>query len=250
MAANKLSKYEIVECVITGHAPYGLIIQSASGERGYIDSGDISDGPLEPKDWPTVGQAITGVAMSYLRDGRLVVSARPSDVALVRSAADIQTTMDAWARLCRADEEYTKAVHSLVTSEDVMAVLRWALSRSQLSSEPGVALRALAGAASGMLLEVMDDVVSLVVEGNHPDEARRAIAAVGPRATTPVLVRVVDSLLADTELNVQEYSRLAETLRDLGAERPLDKVIDAMLGSGDPGVRAAGKLFRASRASP
>jgi hypothetical protein len=249
VTANKISKYDIVEGIITGHAPYGLIIESASGVRGYIDSGDISDRSLEPEDWPEVGQAITGVLISHLRDGRLVVSARPSDVALVRSSSDVRVGMDAWARLCRADEEYTKAINSLATSDDVKVVLRWALSRSQLSSEPGVALRALANAPSGLLLGVIDGIVSLIVEDNHADEARHAIAAVGSRMSAPILLRVVDSLLAESELNLQEYSRLAEALRDLGAERPLDKVIGAMLRADNPSIRAAGQQFEESRAN-
>lgn len=244
MDANKVSKYDIVECVITGRAPYGLTIESASRKHGYIDSGDISDRPLEPEDWPAVGQAITAVAISHLRDGRLVLSARPSDVDLVRSATDIQAAMVAWARLCRADEEYTAAEDSLVALDDAKAVLRWALSRSRLSSEPRVALRALASAPSGLLLEIMDVVVGLVIEDNHPDEAFRAIAAIGPRLSAPVLSRVVDSLLAESDLNVQELSRLADMLISLGADRLLDKVIDTMLRSDDPGARAAGELFR------
>lgn len=248
MAVNKISKYDIIECIVTGHAPYGLIIESASGGSGYIDSGDISDRPVERKDWPTVGDAITGVVMSSLRDGRLVVSMRPSDLVLVRSASDIQAAMDAWARLRRADEEYTKAIDALVASDDANAVLLWALSRSKLSPEPGIALRTLANAASGLLLEVMDKVVRLVVEDNHPDEARHAIAAVGSQVSTAVLSRVVDSLLAESKLSVQEYSRLTDLLRRLDAGRALDKVIDTMLKSDDANVHTAGKILRTSRA--
>jgi hypothetical protein len=236
-------KYELIECNVVAHASYGLIIESTSGERGYIDTADIGDTPLERKDWPSVGRTITGVAIGYRRDGRLVISARPSDIALVRAAVDIQGTMNEWARLRRADEEYTRAKDSMTTSDDAEVVLRWALSRSRLSPEPGVALRALANAPSSLLLELIDEVVRLVVEDNHSDEARRAIAVM-PRVSTPTLLRVLAPMLAESQLNVQEYYRLAELLDNIGADQALDKVINTMLTAEDPNVREAGEALR------
>jgi hypothetical protein len=182
-----------------------------------------------------------------LRDGRIVVSARPSDVTLARSAIDIQSTMTKWSKMRHADEEYTRQSDALVTSEDAGATLRWALSQFPLSLEVGVALRVLTNSPSWLLLEVIEEVVRLAAEGDHPDEIRRVIAAAG-QSVSYALLSAVNSMLASSKMTLQQYSRLAELLKDVGADQALNRVIDVMLTSEDAGIHAAGKAFRMSGA--
>jgi hypothetical protein len=49
-------RYDIVDCVVLGHGPYGLLIESEDGERGFVDSSYITDTPGEP--WPEKGQRL------------------------------------------------------------------------------------------------------------------------------------------------------------------------------------------------
>jgi hypothetical protein len=236
-------RYDVIACRVTAHAPYGLLIESLSGERGYVDDGEISDRPLKAKDWPAVGQVITGTVLAVLRDGRLVVSARSSDVTLSQSAADIGAAMSAWARLTEAGSEYQRAVDALVASGDARAVFNWALSRSR-STMPGIALQALANGPSGLLLDVLSGVIGLLADDQYVDEARRAISAAGLPAAEPALLQVVKSLLAESELTAAEYLRLVEALRNLDAERSREEVIDTMLRSDDPNIRAIASKVR------
>lgn len=241
----KHSRYEVVQCLITGHLSYGLAVQTPTGQRGSIDKDVIGDRPLPVEDWPSVGQTISGVVMGYGRDGRLRVCAQPSYVSYVRSAGDINEIQEAWARVHRADREYVEATESLFMSHDARGVLRWALSRHPDSAEPGVALRALAHAPSGLVIDLMSELVALVVDGSREEEVHAVVNSVGVKISAPVLLRSIESLMARTVLTLQQYVRLAEFLISLGATRPLRVLIDKMLESGDPEIRTAGMRIQA-----
>jgi hypothetical protein len=241
------SRYEIVECVITGHASYGLIVRSRSGEPGYVERDMIADWPTRAEDWPAAGKAILAVVLGYAHDGRLHLSAQPSYVAYVQSARDIHSVQQAWARLHGADREYVESKESLYSSGDAHVVLRWALRQAPRSSQPGVALRALAGGPSGLVLDLMSELMQMVIDDNHLDEVRGVIMSVGIKVAAPALQRSVESLLDAANLGVEQYLRLAELLSRLGAARSLDTVTESMLESERASVREAGRRFQDER---
>ena len=52
-------RYSIVDCVVTGHAYYGVLVRAiGSDESGYVDRADISDQALPESQWPAVGSTI------------------------------------------------------------------------------------------------------------------------------------------------------------------------------------------------
>lgn len=186
------------------------------------------------------------MVLGYTADGRLRVCAQPSYLAYVRAAANIHEIQGAWARVQRADHEYVDSVQSLCLSDDAQVVLRWALSRPSHSAEPGTALRLLAHGPSGLLLDLMSELIALVVDGSHGEEVRAAIASAGVKISTPPLLRSIKSLLAGSVLTVQQHIRLAEFLTNLGAARPLRVLVEHMLASDNSLIRSAGQRTQTS----
>ncbi|QIS10145.1 hypothetical protein [Nocardia arthritidis] len=90
-------RYEVVRCSVYGHAPYGLLIESEDGERGFVDSSYITDNPGEP--WPAVGQQLRCVVLCYTGDGRLCAAAIPLYVEMVAAADDPAAAADQWGSL-------------------------------------------------------------------------------------------------------------------------------------------------------
>lgn len=89
------ARYEVVQCSVNGHAPYGLLIESEDGERGFVDSSYITDNPGEP--WPVIGQQLRCVVLGYTRGGRLRVAATPRYVEMVAAAGDPAAANDQWS---------------------------------------------------------------------------------------------------------------------------------------------------------
>jgi hypothetical protein len=98
------ARYEIIECTVTGHATYGLLVESQSGERGYVDREYINDSGSEHTAWPGVGEAILGAVLGYTKDGRLRISTQPSYIDLIRTSTDIHGILDAWVRVRKTDK--------------------------------------------------------------------------------------------------------------------------------------------------
>lgn len=90
-------RYDIVHCSVVGHAPYGLLIESEDGERGFVDSSYISDRPGEP--WPEVGRRLQCVVLGQTRDGRLRVAATPTYVDVVALTGDAIAAYEQWRSL-------------------------------------------------------------------------------------------------------------------------------------------------------
>ncbi|MFJ1760615.1 hypothetical protein ACIOD2_09885 [Amycolatopsis sp. NPDC088138] len=90
-------RYDVVECAVTGHVHYGLLIAAEDGERGFVDRAEITDEPGEP--WPETGSRLRGVVLGYTRDGRLRVATRPGYVELVATADDPAAGAADWSRL-------------------------------------------------------------------------------------------------------------------------------------------------------
>lgn len=104
------------------------------------------------------------------------------------------------ARLHNADREYVESKESLYSSGDAHVVLRWALRQAPRSPQPGVALRALARGPSGLVLDLMSELIQMVVDDNHQEEVRDVITSVGTKVAAPALQRSVESLLDTANL--------------------------------------------------
>src|SRR5947209_8025121 len=92
-------KYTAIECTVVGHQPYGLIVQSENDERGFIDSIEISDSPAARGEWPSKGQRLPCVVLGRTKDGRLRLSARQSDVMLVRTVDNVADALAEWQNI-------------------------------------------------------------------------------------------------------------------------------------------------------
>jgi hypothetical protein len=92
-------RYDMVHGSVVGHVRYGLLIESEDGERGFVDSSYISDGPGEA--WPEVGRRLRCVVLGYTREGRLRVAATPTYVDVMASTGDSVAAWEQWRSLSR-----------------------------------------------------------------------------------------------------------------------------------------------------
>lgn len=129
-----LSKYSIVDCEVVSHRDFGLIVRSMEGGSGYIDVMDISDERLAPDRWPLPGQLISCVVLGYTRDGRMRLTARGGDIALVRNVADVASAIAEWETVRDASSSAT-GVGDFFQSGNAIALLRWALLRPRSSMD-------------------------------------------------------------------------------------------------------------------
>lgn len=157
-------RYSIVDCVVVGHQPYGLIVQSGTGVRGFIDRMDISDIPAAEDEWPALGTQVHGVVLGHARDGRLRLSARRMDKELLETLADPVRVLREWEAVKQASSSDVTITEGLYKSSDGRAVLRWALKHPSHSAEHMAALDILATAPMDILRDVL---------GNPPTEHSR-----------------------------------------------------------------------------
>lgn len=97
MESPERRRYDVVNCVVIGHARYGLLIESEDGECGFVDSSDITDTPGEP--WPAVGEDLRCIVLGHAKDGRLRVAVTPAYVDVVAAADDPATAVDHWSSM-------------------------------------------------------------------------------------------------------------------------------------------------------
>ena len=81
---------DVVDCVVDGHADWGVLVQTPSGEPGWIESEYVDDVRVDREAWPEVGSTVTGVILGPLmRDGRWRLSSRPSSLAAAQRVASL-----------------------------------------------------------------------------------------------------------------------------------------------------------------
>lgn len=78
MAAMQVRGQE-VGFVVTGAAHYGVLIETDSAERGWIEAEYISDARLTQAEWPEAGTSLRGLVLGYTADGRIRVCLREVD---------------------------------------------------------------------------------------------------------------------------------------------------------------------------
>lgn len=171
------ARYEVVDCVVTGHSADGLLVQTESGEDAVVERVTVEDAPLQGE-WPAVGTALPAVVLGRTPDGRLRLGGRPSYVALVRSVAAPEEALNAWNRLRAADESYAEASDDLFHGPDAAAVLHWALTQPAGCPQIGVALRALRGAPTRLTLGLVEELLRLGAEERYVAEVRQALASI------------------------------------------------------------------------
>jgi hypothetical protein len=144
-------RHPLVECEVTGHRHYGLVVRTVAGDRpGYVDASAISDELFTPADlWPSMGRVLTCVVVGGRRDGRLNLSCRPRDVELARSVADVREALAEW-RTIRDEVRVGGRLPEFMRSPDAVAVLRWALRRPADSPDHLGASELLADAPVGL----------------------------------------------------------------------------------------------------
>jgi predicted RNA-binding protein with RPS1 domain len=73
----------VVTGEVVGHQHYGPVVLVDTGERGFVDSADVSDARPVPVDlWPAVGDRVRAVVLGVARDGRVRLSLRGLDESL------------------------------------------------------------------------------------------------------------------------------------------------------------------------
>ncbi|KDN87209.1 hypothetical protein KCH_10300 [Kitasatospora cheerisanensis KCTC 2395] len=132
-----------MECVVIGHQHYGPRTRTVAGDLpGYVDASVVSDDPGSSReDWPAVGQRLDCVVLGQTRDGRLRLSARPRDIELIRSVAEVRTALTGWRALAEAGDE-AAGVREFLRTPEALPTLRWAL-RHPAGSEDRVRAEAM-----------------------------------------------------------------------------------------------------------
>jgi hypothetical protein len=127
MVERLLRRYDVVVCGVSGHQPYGLVIQVGDGPRGYIDSADIADEPVSADRWPAVGEALPCVVLGYTRDGGVRACSSPSYVAFIEGVSDPHRAISTWTRVRDGGFNDPDDRAEFFASPDTVPILRWAL---------------------------------------------------------------------------------------------------------------------------
>jgi hypothetical protein len=189
------------------------MVETASGERGWVDADDIAD-EVVAGDWPAVGTTVAGVVLGYTRDGRVRLATRPGYVKYVRESGDPGNGLVAWERLREADRSHGDAAHMVYESPDGLGTVRWALGDGRMRR---TALRALVDAPTGVKLEFIDELVRLAISEGQEDDRRLAfvvLASTEEKLLAPVLTRLASDL-ATASLTETQRRHLMRLLRRL-----------------------------------
>jgi predicted RNA-binding protein with RPS1 domain len=73
------SRGDQVTFTVTGAQPYGVLIQTEQGERGWIEREYLSEAVLHQDQWPPVGTSLRGLVLGYTSDGRIRLCLREVD---------------------------------------------------------------------------------------------------------------------------------------------------------------------------
>jgi predicted RNA-binding protein with RPS1 domain len=216
MTPDQADRYSLVELEVTGHQPFGVLVKTDDGARGFVDQADISDVPIGRDDWPAVGHRATGVVLGVTRQGKLRASLRPADVGLVKGVDDAQSAFTEWARIRDQGFADDAEKNDFFTAPETPAILRWALSQHELSSDRDRAeeivseaperLRAELGVSGGQMSPVDDQAVREILEDLASDDPRERVImleVLSDRPTGSPDVRArVEELLADDAVTV------------------------------------------------
>jgi hypothetical protein len=147
-------RYSLVDLEVTGHQPYGVLVRTADGTSGFVDSADISDVPISRADWPPIGYRAAGVVLGVTRAGRLRGSLRPADVELVESVDDPQSVFAEWGRIRDRGFADDAEKNDFFAAGETPAILRWALSQHETSLDRGRAVEILSDAPEPLRVEL------------------------------------------------------------------------------------------------
>ncbi|MFJ8913660.1 hypothetical protein [Amycolatopsis sp. NPDC102389] len=145
-----LRRYVTVAGVVSSHKFYGLLLRLENGDEGHVDSSDVADHPVSPADWPPVGKSVKGVLLGPTRMGRVRLSLRDSDVALVEELRDPEADIEQWAALKEVGAGNVNARDAFFASSGAVPFLRWALVRPSYSSDKKLAEELLIMAPRGI----------------------------------------------------------------------------------------------------
>jgi hypothetical protein len=149
--------YALIECRVVSHQRYGLVIRTAGGTRGYIDRGDIADGPIRADRWPTVGENLTCVVVAHRRDGRFQGSSRRRDIAFVGAVDDPRAALAAWGSIRDDESAGPPEKARFFALPEAVPLLRWALRHATGSPDRRRASEILADAPAELVREVGED---------------------------------------------------------------------------------------------
>ncbi|NNH72613.1 hypothetical protein HLB23_22580 [Nocardia uniformis] len=90
-------RYAIAECVVTGYAPWGILVTTDAGRHGWVAAEYLADGTIRRDEWPAVGTRLTGVVLGYTHAGRIRLATIPSYVAALRDSTDPAAAARLWA---------------------------------------------------------------------------------------------------------------------------------------------------------
>jgi hypothetical protein len=222
------ARYAVIEVTVVAHARYGLVVETADGERGWVEDDLIHDSRDITATWPAVGTALPAVVLGRTNDGRMKLAARPADVRYAKAARDPGSGLAAVERVRATDAEVRQAVRSLTTSPDGPPAVAWALSTPFWRS---AMLRALTAAPTRLRLLFVDDLLDLAIAADDRDAALAALvlASIPPGQLVPALPPLVRSRLAG--LDDARTRRLVRLLTAAGATAALNLLLaDATAG--------------------
>jgi len=153
------------------------------------------------------------------------------------------TPSTAWEAVVEADTRFVEALTSL-SNRDLEATLRWALT--DLSSRP-VALRILSIADSSLTLSVLPALEPLlVVSHSLLTQCRGLVLRLARQERLDFLARLTERVVGDPGSDDEAYRRLAELLREAGAESSLAVLLASAAVSDDAEVREVADDFSGS----
>ncbi|MFE1801502.1 hypothetical protein ACFW9L_35810 [Streptomyces sp. NPDC059517] len=207
---DRFPRYSRVECIVTAHRSYGLIVEVGSRFKGFVDLADISSSPVTAADWPEVGAERQTLVLGVTNDGRLRLDMRQDDLELADSAVDLPSAMARWSEALRAHPDESGPRQSFYQSPDSAQLLNWLIAGKGRGSPVESVLALISDAPLEVRQAIVTEQTGRALHGDL--NAISIIAALGQVCGMDVFTEVLNHLLTERPPSAEHLGRLADAL--------------------------------------
>ncbi|MBJ6644731.1 hypothetical protein [Streptomyces sp. BSE7-9] len=233
---ERFPRYSTVNCTVTAHRSYGLIVAVEGDGPGFVDLGYISQIPVTTDAWPRVGEERRGVVLGVTNDGRLRLDIRDDDLALADRAVNLAEAMSRWSEARHAEPADTGARQRFYQSADTALLLAW-LVRGKGRGSPMESLWALVGDAPE---DVRRSVVATLTQDafSGDQDAVDVLTALYRACGMALSTEVLRQMLIQQPPSAERLAMLAQAVAD---QPVIDSLRTWAMNSPDQEIRNVGE---------
>ncbi|MFD9193600.1 hypothetical protein ACFWCA_36030 [Streptomyces phaeochromogenes] len=232
---ERFPRYSRVQCIVTAHRSYGLIVEVERTVPGFVDLADISSPPVTAADWPDVGAERQTLVLGATNDGRLRLDMRQDDLQLADSAVDLPGAMARWSEARRAHPDDTGPRQSFYQSPDAALLLNWLIAGKGRGSPVESVLELISDAPLEVRQTIVTEQTGRALHGDP--NATSIIAALSQACGMDVSTEVLKQLLTEQPPSAEHLAGLADALTGHPLTEPLRRWA---LASPNPEIRDIG----------